>query len=416
MKVLLANSPFGGGGITTYAVQLVNCLSADTELTVVLSDDRITPITDERVKVLYYDTKLLTISNARFFINLINNEIKPDVVLSSAAPIIPIIAPYLNNSIKIITVSHSGRYYHSDYSALNNKYIDKIIAASSDYNKRYLEKKFKIKESDKIEVIYNFLDGDTELENLRLKKSTQNPVSIVYAGGASVHKSPELVAQIVTKLLETDLDFRFYWMGKPTIPLTTTIMKRSKLKNVKQLFPQDERLVFPGFIPDKRDFDRILGGANIMLAPSHNEGCSMALLEGHRAGCIFIVSDYGNSNSEIVSRGKSGFVIDHTDVDAFVDVITKIIEHPEDYKSLYENSHQTFIDYLSYDVWKKSLFEVINGANNHKERKMRIDSLRLGYSIVRMKLMFLSSLLHIFLQLSLPSFISFKKLYRQTIK
>ena len=110
MKILLANSPFGGGGITTYAVQLIKCLSADSELTVVLSDDKIAPIKDERVKVLYNDTKLLTIKNACYFIDLINNIIKPDVVIASAAPIIPVIAPFHNDSIKIITVSHSGRY------------------------------------------------------------------------------------------------------------------------------------------------------------------------------------------------------------------------------------------------------------------------------------------------------------------
>ena len=416
MKVLLANSPFGGGGITTYAVQLINCLSADTELTVVLSDDKISPIRNERVKVLYHDTKLLTVKNARFFINLINNEIKPDVVLASAAPIIPIIAPYLNDSMKIITVSHSGRYFHSDYSALNNQFVDTIIAASSEYNKLYLEKKFRIKEKDKIEIIYNFLDGDKELEDLRFKKNTQKPISIVYAGGASVHKSPELVSQIVSLLLKTDLEFRFYWMGRPTVPLTTTLMKHSKLKSVKQVLPQDERLIFPGFIKDKRDFDKLIGSANIMLAPSHNEGCSMALLEGHRSGSIFIVSDFGNSNSEIVRKGNSGFIIEHTNVGAFVELIKNIIEFPKEYECYYENSHKTFLDYLSYDVWKGKVFDVLKRTNKHKQRVKRISVIKLVYDIICMRVLYFSSLLHIFLQLSLPSYLSFRKQYREFIK
>lgn len=414
MKILLANSPFGGGGITTYAVQLIKCLSADSDLTVVLSDDKIAPIEDNKVKVLYYDTKLLTIRNARFFINLINNEIKPEVVIASAAPIIPIIAPFLNDNIKVITVSHSGKFYHSDYSALNNQFVDKIIAASSDYNKRYLERKFKIYDKQKIDVIYNFLDGNKDLEGLRFIKKTQTPIKIVYAGGASVHKSPELVAQIVYELLKTKLDFRFYWMGKPTIPLTTTIMRHSKLKSIKQLFPEDSRLVFPGFIPSKKDFDNLLGGANIMLAPSHNEGCSMALLEGHRAGSIFIVSDYGNSNSEIVRKGNSGFVLNHSDVNEFVEVIKGIIENPKDYEYLYENSHNTFITYLSYGVWKNKIFSAINNSLNHKRRHSHISNVALFFNIVRMKWLYYSSFVNIFFQLSLPSYITFRKLYRRT--
>lgn len=414
MKILLANSPLGGGGITTYALQLIKCLSADSELIVVLSDDKISPIKNERIKVLYYDTKLLTIKNALFFIDLINNKIKPEVVIASAAPIIPIIAPFLNDNIKVITVSHSGKYYHSDYSALNNQYIDRIIAASSEYNKKYLEKKFKIKDKRKIEVIYNFLDENKDLEDLRHVKRKQTPITIVYAGGASVHKSPELVARIVCELLKTNLDFRFYWMGNPTIPLTTTIIRHSKLKSIKQLFPKDSRLIFPGFIPSKKDFDNLLGSANIMLAPSHNEGCSMALLEGHRAGSIFIVSDYGNSNSEIVRRGNSGFVLDHTNVHEFVNVIRQIIEKPSDFDYLYENSHNTFISYLSYDVWKKQLFKVINHPLNHNKRHSHISSVALFFNIICMKWLYYSSFVNIFFQLSLPSYISFRKLYRRT--
>ena len=92
-KVLLANSPFGGGGITTYATQLIACLSEDTELSVVVAHDNKAPIKNDRVKVYYYDTQELSVRNAKFFIKFINEEIKPDVVIASAARIIPVIAP-----------------------------------------------------------------------------------------------------------------------------------------------------------------------------------------------------------------------------------------------------------------------------------------------------------------------------------
>ena len=190
-------------------------------------------------------------------------------------------------------------------------------------------------------------------------------------------------------------------------------MRHSKLKSIKQLFPEDNRLVFPGFIPNKKDFDLLMGGANIMLAPSHNEGCSMALLEGHRAGSIFIVSDYGNSNSEIVRKGNSGFVLDHNDVHEFVDVIRRIIENPSDYEYLYENSHNTFISFLSYDVWRTQLFNVINHPLSHNRRRSHISSVALLLYILRMKWLYYSSFVDIFFQLSLPSYITFRKLYRR---
>ena len=412
MKVLLANSPFFGGGITTFCKELATCLSNDTELTVVLTSDAKSPIEDANVEVLYHDTTTLTVKNALFFIDLINNHIKPDVLIISAATIVSVIIPYLNDNIKVITVSHSGKYFYSDYCAVNHKYIDKIIAASSEYNKRYLERKFHIRNKDKIKVIYNFVADDPELEALRFKKREQTPISIVFAGGSSIGKAPELVAKILKALLKTDLDFKFYWTGKSNIPLTTTIFKRSKLKQIQQLFSSDERLVFPGRIPDKRDFDKLTGSANIMLAPSKNEGCSMALLEGHRAGSIFIVADYENSNSEIVRNGNSGFVVNHKDIDDFVAIIGKIINNHSSFYKYYENSHNTFIKELSYPVWKERVFSVLNGTKNHKQRKSKVTTWGLLRGILTIKRLYYMSLLNRFLDLSFPSYLSFRRQFR----
>lgn len=413
MKVLLVNSPFGGGGITTFASQLVACLSADTELAVVLGDDKKAPITDPRVKVIYHDTMTLSVENALFFIDLINNIVNPDVVLVSAALIVPVIVPYIKDNIKVITVGHSGRFLFSDYSAFNHQYLDRIIAASSLYNKKYLENRFKIHDDNKIKVVYNFLAGNDKYENLRFNKPSQNPFVIVYAGATSVHKSPELVAQIVTELLKTDLDFRFYWTGNTTIPLTTNILKHSKFKDVKQMMPKDQRLVFPGRIPSKDDYDMLLGSANIFLAPSKNEGCSMATIEAHRTGCILLVADYENSNREIVEAGNSGFVVRHDDPKGFVQVISNIIKNHSDYTLYYENSHNTFIRLLSYQVWKTQIFKTINSELAHKQRRVKVSVLRIRYYICKMKwLKFYSALEQLFI-LTIPSYLSFRKQYRE---
>lgn len=416
MKVLLVNSPFGGGGITTFATQLVSCLSADTDLTVVLGDDKKAPITDSRVRVMYHDTMSLTVDNATFFIDLINNRIRPDVIIASTALIIPIIVPYLNDNIKVMTVSHSGRFFFSLYCAVNHQYLDKIIAASSTYNKQYIERKFHINEKDKVEVVYNFVEDDKKFEDLRFKKKDQRPISIVFAGATSVHKSPEIASRIVTKLLETDLDFRFYWTGKTQIPLTELRYKRSKLKNVKQLFPEDKRLVFPGRIPAKEDYDMLLGEANIFLAPSRNEGCSMATIEAHRSGSILIVGDYKNSNREIVETYNSGFVVSHNDIDGFVNLIKDIITNHSAYYHIYENSHSAFKAALSYPIWKEKIFKVINSDCAHKQRKKNISRIRIRKDILKMKWLERSSSLERFLCFSLPCYLSFRKQYRDYLR
>lgn len=413
MKVLLANSPFGGGGITTFANQLIACLSGDTELTVVLGDDKKAPITNPLVKVIYHDTMSLTVDNALYFIDLINNIEKPDVVIVSTSIIIPVIAPYLNDNIRVMTVSHSGRFFFTLYCAVNHQYLDKIIAASSLYNKQYIQRRFHIKDDNKIDVVYNFVADNERFENLRCAKKTQNPIKIVFAGATSIHKSPELTAKIVTKLLNTDLNFQFYWTGKTEIPLVSSRFKHSKLKNVKQMFPEDERLIFPGRIPAKEDYDILLGSANIFLAPSKNEGCSMATLEAHRSGSILIVGDYKNSNREIVEKCNSGFIVNHKDVDAFVNIIKEIITNHQSYYHLYEDSHEAFKTTLSYPVWKEKIFNVVNSRSVHKERKTKISKMRIRIDILKMKWLERSSSLERFLCFSLPCYLSFRKQYRE---
>lgn len=93
MKILIANPALGYGGITTYFKELIKCLSLEHNLTVVLADDAVSPINEKGVTVMYHDTQELSIGNALFFINLINNELRPDLVISSQGLIIPIIVP-----------------------------------------------------------------------------------------------------------------------------------------------------------------------------------------------------------------------------------------------------------------------------------------------------------------------------------
>ena len=388
MKILIANNVFdGGGGITTYCSELIRCLSKKHNLTVVLKDDSMFPIKEPGVRVLYHDTQDLSKENAKLFIKLINEEVKPDIVIGSFALIIPVIAPFLNENIRLMTVSHSGKYFASDYCALNHKYIDHIIGASSDYNKRYLERKFHIKDHSKIRVIYNSVASDPELERLCNEKKTKDIVSIVYSGGGLPGKNPDLVLKILCLLLKTDLNFKFYWTGGSKLPLPKSIINRCKLNDVQQYLQKDERVEFVGRIPSSDDFVKFVSSGNILLTPSRNEGCSMLVLQSLRSGSILMVGDYPHNNRELVEKGNCGFALDHRSPKIYADKLIDIISHPHEYVQLYENAHRTFEDFLSYPVWEASMENLIEEASYHTERKRTISDKRLTYDIMRMKIL-----------------------------
>ncbi len=405
MKILLASSPFGGGGITTYAHELIRALSEENEVYVILKDDSKAPIDKSKATIVYCDCKDHSVSNAKKVLKIVNEDITPDLLIASGATLIPIIAPFIKNTIRVVTVSHSARYIHTDYSALNHEYIDRIIAASSIYNKEYLEKKFGINDKEKISVILNFVDDIEEAHELREKKKKDNIVKIVFVGACGGAKTPELAYKVAKGLIKTDWNFKFYWTGNTVIPLTK-YFPFIKRKLVKDRIASDPRLVFTGRIPDKKDLDRLVAEANIFLAPSRREGCSMALVEATRDGSIAIVADYLNSNRVIVKDGESGFVIDHNKPEEFVRIIGDIINNNNKYSDFYDKARKVFESELTYKKWKEQIDEcVINCLPRHKPRMASFDDGFFKKAARQYKRVYRWGKIHYFFQESLNVFL-----------
>ena len=113
-----------------------------------------------------------------------------------------LVTPYVDNDIKIISVSHSLRYNEADTAGLNSKYIDNIIALSH-FNKEYLSRQFHVNREDKVQVIYNFVNELQNQSKILTDKINNHVIRIVYAGGTSAAKTPELIYIVATKILNS---------------------------------------------------------------------------------------------------------------------------------------------------------------------------------------------------------------------
>lgn len=405
MKILIANSGFGGGGITTYAHELIDALWLQNDLSIMLRDDKIAPIDKSKANVIYQDCQLLSLDNALQVINIINNQIHPDLLIASGATLIPIVAPFLSDDIRIVTVSHSNKYTVSDYSAFNHQYIDRIIAASSIYNKKYLERKFSIKEKDKIQVIENFVADNENVQSLIKEKEETQQVSIVFVGAGNSPKSPEIALAVLKKLIKTNWNFKFYWTGKTTIPLTKFYAFRG-IKEVRQLVPDDDRVVFTGRIADKRDLDKLVAGCTIFLAPSRREGCSMALIEAIRDGSISIVADYKNSNRILVKDGYNGFVISRYNISEFVKRIGDIINNYSMYLEFPSNAREVYLDRFTFKVWAQNIRnKVLCCETKHQQRMNNVDVSRIKVDIRNFSRLEKRNKIMSFFEESLPTYL-----------
>jgi len=375
MRILFATSSFRNGGVTSYAKEVISCFSKDNDFHVMVGDDSFSPITEQGITIHRIECSDISIGNLRKAIDSINNEIKPDVIIGSKACIIPIISAYLNDDIRIITVSHSLRFIEADMAAMFNQHIDHVIALSQ-FNLEYLKHRFSLPES-KISVIPNFVAELPDAEEILRKKTTEKHTpAIIFPGGTAGSKSPDIVLKAAMRLVKTDLDFKFYWLGNTISP-----SKKFPFLHIKDLskFVNDKRFVFPGRL-SRQQAAEIISMADLFLAPSRREGCPMALLEAMRCGCIPLVADYKVANKEIVTDHKNGFVISHNNIDEWVRRMTDIIQSPDKYKEIYFESKKRFEESFTFQSW----FENINGlvqscTQNHSTRSRKINptSLRL---------------------------------------
>ena len=404
MNILFVSSSFKGGGISAYALEVINCFKAKHNISVIIGDDSRSPLIG--VKVYHHETKNTSYENACKILKLIADEIKPDIIINSFGIVIPLIIPYLPNNIKVITVSHSLRYNEADVAGINSRYADHVIALSY-FNAQYLKKTFHI-ENSKISVIYNCVEDvlNTSVKSIE-KKKKKKPLNIVFAGGTTAAKSPEIVFRLMKELGKTDAEFVFYFMGAKT----PTLSKLQPFKYISDLCFFDSRFLFTGRVP-RDEALKIFQEANIFLIPSRREGCPMALLEAMRYGTIVITSDFHNACREMIVNKENGLIVPHKEIVLFKNIILDIIKNHEKYYYLYNESYNSYLKNYSVPIWQKQMNALINNTIlTHKRRKSEISRFLFFFDVMKMKLRFKYNKMHIFFNEEIKSALYFIKEY-----
>lgn len=360
MKLLLATSSFktGLGGVASYAHDLVNALGTYYEITIITGDNIQT--TNKCKDIYCYRFNDLSKKNAQNLYSLIKH-LDPDIIINSNVPILAMIIPYLNDKIKIISISHFVNGPLSWSSGINAEFADAIISLST-FGKNYLEKKFNI-DKNKIRIILNYVENKYKVED---NKENRTILNIVYPGGCSYKKSAEIVCHAILKLLQTDLEFNLYWLGGTKI--AGARIPFIQLKDISNILPKnDNRIKHVG--PVERSIaKKIIGNANIFLLPSRGEGFPISLVEAMSKSCIPIISDAKHGSLDIIKNGVNGIIIKQGKTKSLYKAIVDIIENHNKYISIYEKSLTTYEKLLSKEVWEKQMSETLKTNNNHVKR------------------------------------------------
>ena len=353
MKILLATSKAvpSGGGIASYNQELVNAFGAENEIYLLTDADE----TDVEGYIETFRTCPNSNSDYEYCRRLVDciNAFEYDCIINSNSAFIPVIAPFLK--AKIISISHFVNGALANNAGYNAEYQNGIIALS-EYGKRYIEEKFNVFDSEKVHVVYNFVkDADVYARD----KVNRRPLRIVYPGGTSIKKSVDVVQQLVYRLLATDLDFEFFWLGGTRLP--SARMSLLGLDSTEKLFEKDKRLHITGLISREKSIE-LIESANIFLLPSRGEGCPMTLLEAMRGGCIPIVSDAKHGSREIIENSGAGVIVRQGKSKELCKSIENVLRSHIDYVDIYDKAFDYLTDELSQQKWTAKMLEVLDSV------------------------------------------------------
>ena len=139
-----------------------------------------------------------------------------------------------------------------------------------------------------------------------------------------------------------DPDIRLVIAGGAQDPAT-----EAYLKQLKQESGSDDRILFTGPVAG-REKDELLANCILFLAPSADEGLPLTVLEAiaHQKCCI--VSDLPAYDS-ILENGVSGLIFSRYSQDAFLDMVSQAIQHPEKLENLGRKAYHRLKKKLDWD-------------------------------------------------------------------
>jgi glycosyltransferase involved in cell wall biosynthesis len=82
------------------------------------------------------------------------------------------------------------------------------------------------------------------------------------------------------------------------------------------------------FLGERSDVPEILASSDLFVLPSLNEGLSIAMLEAMAVGVPVVATDVGGA-SDILTTGRTGWLVPSGDPAALADAIADALGHPE---------------------------------------------------------------------------------------
>lgn len=137
------------------------------------------------------------------------------------------------------------------------------------------------------------------------------------------------------------IDFFRYYREKYNRNLNLVLLGKSEME-----IPQEEGIIYGGFVNEKEKFDAI-AGCSAVVVPSRFESLSMIALEGWSMGKPVITTEFSHVVKSMCERSNGGLY--YADEEEFAEVVNLLISDEELSKRLGENGKKFVENYYTWD-------------------------------------------------------------------
>lgn len=184
-----------------------------------------------------------------------------------------------------------------------------IVANSQETKKSILQNLGKFIQEDKVKMIYHGIETESSVKNDNIKiddvVAKGKGVILGNAGRLTHQKGQHLLIEIAKRLKEKNVEFTLFIAGTGDLQTELeSLIKKHKLEN---------EVILLGFVSDMQ---RFMNSIDIFLLTSIWEGFGYVLVEAMINSKPVIAFDI-SSNPEIITRDKTGILIDYPDLEMF---------------------------------------------------------------------------------------------------
>jgi glycosyltransferase involved in cell wall biosynthesis len=210
-------------------------------------------------------------------------------VINNDNPFVQALAPAL--TVPLISIGHYPTRNIATLACHNKKYVDYVCAISWDMWSIFTSK-FGV-ERGRCPIVFTGVAPG--LVNVERRPASGRRRQAVFLGGWQPQKGADLVLNFIRSGIRLGDDWAIEWIGGG-MPI-----------GIKDLVTRDHGVDYFGTLDRAAVMER-LRSADVLLFPSREEGCPMALLEAMALGVIPIAVDGAGAMRSIIRNGIDGFM------------------------------------------------------------------------------------------------------------